>query len=74
MTRRDPEQIAALGMSVALVAIVLGLFFLVALIAVDGIHGKRAMERCGDRGGKVEHYDATRPELWRCLGARWEAE
>lgn len=33
-----------------------------------------ARRDCFSGGGRVEHYDGDRPDVWRCVGARTEGE
>ena len=31
-----------------------------------------ARRTCFDAGGRVEHYDGDRPDVWRCVGLQGE--
>lgn len=42
--------------------------------AVVAIQDSLAQRHCFSASGRVEHYDADRPQVWRCVGARAEGE
>lgn len=40
--------------------------------ALVGADGRFARDRCFSHGGRVEHYDGDRPDMWRCVGLQGE--
>ena len=60
----------------ALLVITLSALIVSATIAGGIIMLQDAVDRdhCFASAGRVEHYDADRPQVWRCVGARAEGE
>ena len=55
--------------------IAFGLLLSVAAASiVTSMQDEFAKRDCFSAGGRVEHYDADRKQIWRCVGARAEAE
>lgn len=62
----DIEDVAWMGVVIAVGLFVVGLLVLFGCFVAYNVAEWSDQRECAARSGKVEHYDSDRRSLWRC--------